>query len=180
MAQCCSLLIPTHIWLILCNCSISVLNLSYGCYVFLWRWYLLGQCISSCLHWRHKWQFPWTQGLMLSTLHLADNFFFDDEFDSSSTLYERIVFSKICFGYILSYIGISELSCTASTYQLVGLHMSYRDLSWIHFQLCYNFLWFVLGINSCTLCLMIAEAWNFKLHNNSLICFLLQINYYYY
>ena len=28
-----------------------------------------------------------------------------DEFDSSSTLYECIAFSKICFGYILSSIG---------------------------------------------------------------------------
>ena len=39
-----------------------------------------------------------------------------DEFDSSSTLYECIVFSKIYFGYILSYIGISELACSASAY----------------------------------------------------------------
>ena len=102
-----------------------------------------------------------------------------DEFDSSSTLYECIVFSKIYFGYILSYIGISEHASSASAYQLIGLYMSYRDLSWINFRLCYNFLCFVLGINSCTLCLMIAEAWNFKLHNNSLIYFLPQINYYY-
>ena len=58
-----------------------------------------------------------------------------DEFDSSSTLYECIVFSKIYFGYILSYIGISERACSAR----------------------YKFV-FVLGINSCTLCLMIAEA----------------------
>ena len=29
-----------------------------------------------------------------------------DEFDSSSTLYECIVVLKICFGCILSYIGI--------------------------------------------------------------------------
>ena len=36
-----------------------------------------------------------------------------DEFDSSSTLYERIMFSKIYFGDILSYIGISELACNA-------------------------------------------------------------------
>ena len=90
-----------------------------------------------------------------------------DEFDSSSTLYECIVFSKIYFGYILSYIGISELACSAGAYQLIGLYMSYRDLSWINFWLCYNFLCFVLGINSCTLCQMIAEAWNFKLHNKS-------------
>ena len=98
-----------------------------------------------------------------------------DEFDSSSTLYECVVFSKICFAYILSYIGISELACSASVYQLIGLYMSYRDLSWINFRLCYNFLCFVLGINSCTLCLMIAEDWNLKLHNNSLIYFLPQI-----
>ena len=52
-----------------------------------------------------------------------------DEFDSSSTLYECIVFSKIYFGYILSYIGISELACSANAYQLIGLYMSYRDLS---------------------------------------------------
>ena len=98
-----------------------------------------------------------------------------DEFDSSSTLYECIVFSKICFAYILSYIGISELACSASAYQLIGLYMSYRDLSWINFRLCYNFLCFVLGVNSCTLCLMIAEALDLKLHNNSLIYFLPQI-----
>ena len=52
-----------------------------------------------------------------------------DEFDSSSTLYERIVFSKICFAYILSHIGISVLACSASAYQLIVLYMSYRDLS---------------------------------------------------
>ena len=102
-----------------------------------------------------------------------------DEFDSSSTLYECIVFSKICFAYILSYIGISELACSASAYQLIGLYMSYRDLSWINFRLRYNFPCFVLDINSCTLRLLIAEAWNFKLHNNSLTYFLPQINYIY-
>ena len=101
---------------------------------------------------------------MLSTLVFGDNFLFDDEFDSSSTLYECIMFSKICFGYILSYIGISELACSTSAYQLIGLYMSYRDLSWINFQLCNTFLCFVLGINRYTLCLIIAEAWNFKLH----------------
>ena len=37
-----------------------------------------------------------------------------DEFESSSTLYECIMFSKICFGYILSAIGISEVACSAS------------------------------------------------------------------
>ena len=52
-----------------------------------------------------------------------------DEFDSSSTLYECIVFPKICFGYILSYIGISELACSASMCQLIGLYMNYRELS---------------------------------------------------
>ena len=36
-----------------------------------------------------------------------------DEFNSSSALYECIVFSKIHSGYILSQIGISELSCSA-------------------------------------------------------------------
>ena len=46
----------------------------------------------------------------------------NDEFDSSSTLYECIAFSKICFGYILSYIGISELACSASAYQLIDLY----------------------------------------------------------
>ena len=44
-----------------------------------------------------------------------------DEFDSSSTLYECAVFSKIRFDYILSYIGISEIPCSASAYQLIGL-----------------------------------------------------------
>ena len=87
-----------------------------------------------------------------------------EEFDSSCALYECIVFSKIYFGYILSYIGINELACSASAYQLIRLYMSYRDLSWINFRLCNNFLSFVLGINSCTLWLMIAEAWNLKLH----------------
>ena len=94
------------------------------------------------------------------------------EFDSSFILYECIVFSKICFGYIYIYIGISELACSESACQLIGLYMSYRDLSSINVRLSYNFLCFVLGINSCTLCLMVAEAWNFKLPNNSLIYFL--------
>ena len=49
-----------------------------------------------------------------------------DEFDSSSTLYECILFLKIYFGYILTYI---ELVCTGSAYQLIVLYMSYRDLS---------------------------------------------------
>ena len=52
-----------------------------------------------------------------------------DEFDISSTLYECIVFSKIHFGYILSYIRISKLACSASAYQFIGLSMSYRGLS---------------------------------------------------
>ena len=34
-----------------------------------------------------------------------------DEFNSSSTLYEYIVFSKFYFGETLSYVGISELAC---------------------------------------------------------------------
>ena len=51
-----------------------------------------------------------------------------DAFDSSSTLYEIIVFTKICFAYILSYVGISALACNASAYQLISLYMSYRDL----------------------------------------------------
>ena len=50
-----------------------------------------------------------------------------DEFDSSSTLYEWIVFSKIYFGKTLSYIGISELACSAC--QLISFYMSYRVLS---------------------------------------------------
>ena len=98
-----------------------------------------------------------------------------DEFDSSSTLYECIVLWK----FFLSYIGISELGCSTSAYELIGLYMSYRDLSWINFRLRYNFPCFVLDINSCTLRLLIAEAWNFKLHNNSLTYFLPQINYIY-
>ena len=36
-----------------------------------------------------------------------------DEFDSSSTMYECRVLSRIYFGEILSYIGISELDCIA-------------------------------------------------------------------
>ena len=52
-----------------------------------------------------------------------------DEFDSSYTLYECIVFSKIYLDYKLSYIGISELACSASAYKLIGFYMSYRDLS---------------------------------------------------
>ena len=50
-----------------------------------------------------------------------------DEFDSSSTLYEYKVFSKIYFGEILSYIGISELACSAC--QLICLYISYRGHS---------------------------------------------------
>ena len=45
---------------------------------------------------------------------------------------------------------------------------------------CYiTFFCFVLGINGCLSCLMIAGVWNFKLHNNSLIYLLPQINYLY-
>ena len=47
-----------------------------------------------------------------------------DEFGSSSTLYECTVFSKIYFCDILSYIGISDLACSAC--QLIGLYISYR------------------------------------------------------
>ena len=50
-----------------------------------------------------------------------------DEFDSSSTLYECIVLSKIYFGEILSYIGICEL--TSSACQLIGFYMSFIGLS---------------------------------------------------
>ena len=50
-----------------------------------------------------------------------------DEFDSSSTLYEYKVFLKIYFGEILSYIEISELTCSAC--QLIGLYVSYWGLS---------------------------------------------------
>ena len=55
------------------------------------------------------------------------NFYITDEFDSSSTLYECIVFLKIYFGDLLSYIRISELAFSAS--QLIGLYMSYRSLN---------------------------------------------------
>ena len=79
-----------------------------------------------------------------------------DEFDSSPTLYWCIVFSKICFGDIVSSIGISEFAC--STSQVIGLYMSFRGLSWINFQLCYSFLCFLLGIHSSALCPMTAEA----------------------
>ena len=85
-----------------------------------------------------------------------------DECGSSSTLYECTVFSKIYFCDILSYIGISDLACSAC--QLIGLYISYRGPRWMKFWLCKSFLCFVLGINSCTLWLMIAEAWNLKLH----------------
>ena len=57
--------------------------------------------------------------------HLLKNV--KSEFESSPTLYECIVFSKIYFGDILSYIGISEL--TFSACQLIGLYLSYRGLS---------------------------------------------------
>ena len=50
-----------------------------------------------------------------------------DEFDSSSMLYKYEVFSKIYSGETLSYIGISELACSAC--QLIGLCISYRGLS---------------------------------------------------
>ena len=50
-----------------------------------------------------------------------------DELDSSSTLYQYKVFSKIYFGEILSYIEISELGYNAC--QLIGLYVSYRILS---------------------------------------------------
>ena len=79
-----------------------------------------------------------------------------DEFDGSSTLHDCKVFSKTYFGETLSYIGTSELACSAC--QLIGLYMSYRGLSWINVRLCYSFLCFVLGISSCILRLMIAEA----------------------
>ena len=49
-----------------------------------------------------------------------------DEFDSSSTLYECIVFSKICFGYIVLYRNQwTHLQCKCvsvnwSLYELQG------------------------------------------------------------
>ena len=46
-----------------------------------------------------------------------------DEFDCSSTLYEC---TKIYFGDILPYVGISELACSA--YQLIRLYMTERGL----------------------------------------------------
>ena len=55
-----------------------------------------------------------------------------DEFDSSSTLYKYKGFSKIYFGEILSYIGVSELTYNAC--QSIGLYVSYRVLSRINFQ----------------------------------------------
>ena len=41
-------------------------------------------------------------------------------------LYECIVFSKVYFGDVLSYTGISELACVSC--QLIGLYMSYKGL----------------------------------------------------
>ena len=67
-----------------------------------------------------------------------------------------IVFSKICFDKILSYIGINELAFIAC--RLIGLCMGYRALNKINFRLYYSFLCFIVGINSCTICLMTAEA----------------------
>ena len=49
-----------------------------------------------------------------------------DEFGSSSTLYECIVFSKTYSGGILSYVRISELACSAC--QLIGFYKSYIGL----------------------------------------------------
>ena len=48
-----------------------------------------------------------------------------DEFDSISTLYKCIMFSKIYFGDTLSYIGISELACNAC--QQLGLYVRYSS-----------------------------------------------------
>ena len=79
------------------------------------------------------------------------------------------------FGKIFSYIG-TYFQCMS-----IDLSMCYRGVSWMNFPLCYSFLCFVLGINSCTLCLMIAEEWNFKLHNNILfISYLQSLNIYIY
>ena len=66
------------------------------------------------------------------------------------------------FGNTLSYRGMSELACISC--QLTGFYMSYRVFICIDFRLCYSFVCFVLGINGCTLCLIIAEPWNFKLN----------------
>ena len=38
----------------------------------------------------------------------------------------NIKFSKIYFGETLSYIGVSELACSA--FQLIGLYIGYRGL----------------------------------------------------
>ena len=60
-----------------------------------------------------------------------------DKFDSSSALSEWIVFSKIYFGDMLSYIGISELACSAS--ELIGLYMKYKGLSLNKFSIMLQF-----------------------------------------
>ena len=67
------------------------------------------------------------------------------------------MFWKIYFGEALSYIGISEHACSAC--QLIGLYISSMVTGvLVNFRLCQSFLCFVLGINSCTLCMMIAGA----------------------
>ena len=61
---------------------------------------------------------------------ILTNFYYGmsrDKFDSSSTLYECIVFSKIYFSEALSYIGISEFACNVCL--LIGLYVSYSNLS---------------------------------------------------
>ena len=52
------------------------------------------------------------------------------------------------------------------------LHKLQGSLLRINFRSCCSFLRFALGINNCTLCLMIAEASNFRFHNKCLIHFL--------
>ena len=50
-----------------------------------------------------------------------------DEFDSSSTLYEYIVFLKMYFSKTLSYIEIGEFAC--SLCQLIGVYVRHSSLS---------------------------------------------------
>ena len=53
-----------------------------------------------------------------------------DEFDSTSTMYECRVLSRVYFGEILSHIGISELACSAC--QLTDMHC--KQVHWFLYQ----------------------------------------------
>ena len=86
-----------------------------------------------------------------------------------NSLFEFTAFSEICFGYELSYIGISEFFFIA--YYLTGFYESFRFCNLIDFWLFYCFLCFLFVINTCKFCLMTAETWIFKLHNKSFIHF---------